>query len=51
MRILVIGAAGRTGKHIVERALGHGHDVTAFVHNQPIELANERLAVSLRRCA
>ena len=43
MRVLVIGAAGRTGRHIVERALGHGHDVTAFVHSTPLELANERL--------
>jgi putative NADH-flavin reductase len=43
MRVLVFGAAGRTGRHIVDRALGHGHDVTAFVHTKPIELANERL--------
>jgi putative NADH-flavin reductase len=45
MRVLVIGAAGRTGKHIVERALGHGHDVTAFVHKAPLEISNERLTV------
>lgn len=43
MRVLVIGAAGRTGKHVVERALGHGHDVTALVHDKPVEIANERL--------
>ena len=43
MRVLVIGAAGRTGRHIVERALGHGHDVTAFVHSTPLELVNEQL--------
>ena len=43
MRVLVIGAAGRTGRQIVERALGHGHDVTAFVHSTPLELANEKL--------
>ena len=32
MRILVIGAAGRTGRLVVEQALGHGHDVRAFTH-------------------
>ena len=32
MKIVVFGAAGRTGRHVVERALGHGHEVTAFVH-------------------
>lgn len=30
MRILVIGAAGRTGRLVVERALGHGHEVTVL---------------------
>ena len=43
MRILVFGAAGRTGRLIVERALGHGHDVTAFTHTTPLELSHERL--------
>jgi putative NADH-flavin reductase len=43
MRVLVIGAAGRTGRLIVERALGHGHDVTAFVHQKPLELSEDRL--------
>jgi putative NADH-flavin reductase len=43
MRVLVIGAAGRTGRQIVERALGHGHDVTAFVHKTPLDIVNERL--------
>jgi putative NADH-flavin reductase len=43
MRILVIGAAGRTGRQIVERALGHGHDVTAFIHNTPLPIENEAL--------
>lgn len=32
MRILVIGATGRIGRQVVERALGHGHEVRAFVH-------------------
>lgn len=31
MKVLVIAAAGRTGKAVVERALAAGHQVTAFV--------------------
>ncbi len=33
MNVLVIGAAGKTGNLVVERALAAGHAVTAFVHN------------------
>jgi len=43
MRIVIFGAAGRTGRLIVERALGHGHEVTAVIHATPIEAAHERL--------
>lgn len=32
MKILVVGAAGRTGRAVVEQAIAAGHDVTAFVH-------------------
>ena len=32
MKILVIGAAGKTGEVIVTQALKRGHTVTAFVH-------------------
>jgi len=32
MKVLVIGAAGRTGKAVVEQAVAAGHQVTAFVH-------------------
>lgn len=39
MNLLVIGAAGRTGRHVVEQALGHGHTVTAFTHDSPFDLA------------
>lgn len=45
MRILVIGAAGRTGREVVSQALGHGHEVRAFVHTTPLELAHERLEI------
>jgi putative NADH-flavin reductase len=32
MEVLVIGAAGKSGRAVVEQALAAGHDVTAFVH-------------------
>ena len=31
MRILVFGATGPLGRHVVDRALSAGHQVTAFV--------------------
>ena len=43
MRIVVFGAAGRTGTQIVERALGHGHQVTAFTHDTPLALTSPKL--------
>lgn len=33
MRVLVVGAAGKTGLAVVEKAKAAGHDVTAFVHS------------------
>ena len=33
MKVLVIGAAGRTGRAVVEQAVKQGHQVTAFVHS------------------
>ena len=33
MKVLVIGAAGKTGSSVVQQALAAGHQVTAFVHN------------------
>lgn len=32
MKILVIGAAGKTGTEVVQQAIAAGHEVTAFVH-------------------
>ena len=32
MKVLVIGAGGKTGKLIVERAIAAGHEVTALLH-------------------
>lgn len=43
MRILVIGAAGRTGRLVVEQALGHGHDVRAFLHSSSLDLTHSRI--------
>ena len=43
MRIVVFGAAGRTGRLIVERALGHGHEVTAVIHETMPDTPDPRL--------
>ncbi len=32
MKVLVVGAAGKTGSAVVEKAVAAGHQVTAFVH-------------------
>lgn len=32
MKVLVVGAAGKSGRAVVEQAAAAGHDVTAFVH-------------------
>jgi putative NADH-flavin reductase len=46
MKLLVIGATGRTGREIVQQALARGHHVTAFVRSpESITLENERLTV------
>jgi len=45
MRIAIFGATGRTGRFVVEHALGHGHDVRAVQHVRPIELTHPRLEV------
>lgn len=46
MKLAVIGASGRTGRLLVSQALGHGHDVTAFVREtEDFPVAHERLRV------
>jgi putative NADH-flavin reductase len=40
MRVLVVGATGGTGRELVQRALEHGHQVTAFVRD-PAKLQME----------
>ena len=46
MNILVLGATGPTGQHIVSQALEQGHDVTAFVRNpEKLSATNGRLHI------
>lgn len=45
VRILVVGAAGRTGRHVVERALGHGHHVQALIRATALPFEDSRLSV------
>jgi putative NADH-flavin reductase len=33
MKILLLGATGRTGKHIIEEALRRGHKIAAIARN------------------
>lgn len=33
MKVLVLGAAGKTGRHLVKQAVAKGHEVTAFVRS------------------
>jgi putative NADH-flavin reductase len=36
MKILIFGAAGKTGREVVIQALSLGHEVTAFLHEQTL---------------
>lgn len=45
MRIAVLGATGHTGRHVLDFALGHGHDVTAFVRSPGKLAPAERLTI------
>lgn len=45
MRLAVLGAAGRTGKLIVEQALGHGDDVIALQHERRLGIEHPRLTI------
>lgn len=44
MKIAVFGSTGQTGRIIVNDALAQGHDVTAFIHQQPLTAHHERLS-------
>lgn len=46
MRVLVFGATGSVGRHVVEQGLGRGHEVAAFVRDPSgLDVAHERLTV------
>jgi putative NADH-flavin reductase len=46
MKLTVFGATGRTGVHVVQRALNAGHEVVAFVRD-PAKLTIEHKTLSL----
>ncbi|MBD8536089.1 NAD(P)-dependent oxidoreductase [Plantibacter sp. CFBP 13570] len=46
MKLIIFGATGRTGIHLVEQALANGHDVVAFIRNPAkLDLRHDRLRV------
>lgn len=45
MKLLILGANGRTGKHLVNQALSRGHDVTALVRNPDTLSAQDALTI------
>ncbi|MGR6920226.1 NAD(P)-dependent oxidoreductase [[Actinomadura] parvosata] len=44
MKILVIGATGRTGKHVLTQGAGRGHEITAFARRPELLTDRSRLA-------
>ena len=46
MKIVIFGAAGATGRIVVERALAQGHEVTAFdLHTAPLTVQHPKLTL------
>ena len=46
MKIVIFGAAGATGRILVERALAQGHEVTAFDrHTAPLTIQHPKLTL------
>lgn len=46
MNVTVVGATGRIGRHVAEKALKHGYDVTAFVRDPAkMNIEHERLSL------
>ena len=46
MKLLLLGATGQTGRHLLRQALDRGHHVTAFVrHPDAVALQHDRLSV------
>lgn len=45
MKLLILGASGPTGRHLLDQALDAGHDVTALVRNaNRLTIEHQRLA-------
>ncbi|CAN5396136.1 NAD(P)H-binding protein [soil metagenome] len=47
MKLLILGAAGRTGKQLVDQALAAGHSVTAFIRQHDAELQDNSNIVTV----
>lgn len=46
MKLIIFGATGTVGRHLVDQALAQGHDVTAFARRpSALELAHENLTL------
>ena len=47
MKVLVIGATGQTGRHVVSQLLGRGDEVTAFARNpSAVKESSEHLRIA-----
>jgi hypothetical protein len=49
MKIALVAATGKIGRHIAQQAIAHGHEVTAIVRRDsdlPAELAGARVAIA-----
>jgi putative NADH-flavin reductase len=47
MKLVIFGASGATGKHLVQQALEQGYEVTAFVRDpNKLSLQHERLSIA-----
>src|SRR5262245_28987687 len=48
MRLLILGANGKTGTQLVDLALAHGHQITAFVRS-PAKITRRHPLLDVRR--
>jgi putative NADH-flavin reductase len=46
MNLLIVGAAGRTGRLLTESALARGHRVSAVIHSRPLTLPHANLKLA-----
>lgn len=47
MKLIIFGATGSIGRHLVDQALAQGHQVTAFArHPQALDIAHENLTTT-----